>query len=150
MKKLVVFIFIVLLFFSITLSGCTEDEVLSEVLKSDNPEYIVVSIDANVRVNGHPDLWDPVPGVPVEINIVKDGGESHRETKTTGDNGETGIVHTSFNLYRKQSIVFDATYYGSTTIGNSKTLAWETVEQGANEVGMYSWNPLIILVVEDI
>ncbi|UCF50627.1 MAG: hypothetical protein JSU91_03865 [Thermoplasmatales archaeon] len=148
MEKKVLIVGLIIFIFCINLSGCIEDEIIDEVMKSGNPEYIVVSVDANVRINGHPDLWDPVPGVQVELFIQKAGGEYHQETRMTGENGETGIVHTSFNLYREQPITFTATVYANSTISRTETLTWDTVEKGTNEIGYYSWSPLIILVVD--
>lgn len=149
MKKYVLVI-MAFLFLCIALSGCSEDDIIGEVLDSGGQEYIVVAVDANVRINGDPDLWDPIPGVPVEINICKAGGEFHEETKMTDDNGETGIVHASFNVYREQPVYCTATYYGNMTYTKMETLTWETIEAGANEVGMYSWNPMVILVVKSL
>ena len=60
------------------------------------------------------------------------------------------MVHASFNLYREQPITCTATFYGNVTVAKTETLTWETVERGANEVGMYSWAPLVILVVENL
>jgi hypothetical protein len=150
MKKNVLLVAIGFLLLFIGLSGCSEDEIIGEVLNSGGQEYIVVAVDANVRVNGDPDLWDPIPGVPVTVNICKAQGEFYEEIKVTGDNGETGVVHASFNVYREQPVYCTATYYGDMTVSKTETLTWETIEAGANEVGMYSWNPMVILVVEDL
>ena len=149
MKKKLVFIGIFFLFLFICFSGCTEEDLISEVL-NDEPDYIVVAVDANVRINGHQDLWDPIPGVPVKVNINKAGGEYHEEIRTTDGNGETGIVHASFNVYKEQPVYVTAFYYGNKTYAKTETLGWNTIKNGANEVGMYSWSPMVILVVDEL
>ncbi len=97
----------------------------------DNINYIQVTITGQAFVRqidkSDPKSYKPVEGVPVEMELVKAGGERFQKTGITGSNGSTSIT-TVFNLYKEQPIEFKARLINSPDQFLKTKLAWKDAD----------------------
>lgn len=116
------FIFFILILISV--SGCEELE------KHFN--YINVTITGKVVVFEYKDEYNLnyVVGEPVEMSLIKAGGERVQETGTTGNDGATSITAT-FKLYKEQPIEFFAQVVNHPNLFDSTKLTWEQADGDA-------------------
>jgi hypothetical protein len=77
----------------------------------------------------------PVAGEPVEMKLVKAGGERVEETGITGADGKTSIT-AKFNLYKEQPIEFVGKPVNYPEQVASVNLTWEEVDKTAFGNGM--------------
>ena len=134
------FIFV---FSSMFLSGCEEiDEFIGP--GTETQEYIVVTVNLEVCVMDD-FLQKPQANAPIDIRIIKAGGERFEGIPTTNSEGCTS-AHATFNLYNKQEIVAKVypTYYPE--LFQQQTLPWEVVKSGSVQKA-YTWNPYFAFVV---
>lgn len=130
-------------FLLVLLGGCTEvEDIIGPGIE--NQEYIAVTVIAQMCIIN--DTFQTyLVNEPVDIKIIKDGGERFEGVPSTDANGCTS-AHATFNLYNKQSIVAKAypTYYPY--LYQQKTLPWEVVESGSVQKA-YTWNVYFAFVV---
>lgn len=101
--------------------------------------YIQVTVTGNVSVvqyiDDHAyDLDKPIAGEPINMMLIKAGGERLEETGTTGTGGKTSIT-TVFNLYKEQPIEFFATPVNHPEQARSGKLTWELADELAGGSG---------------
>jgi hypothetical protein len=125
---------IILVFFTaIFLLSCEETE--------ESFNYIQVTITGTVSVVKIVDdvleLDNPVAAEPIEMTLIKAGGERFHETGTTGTGGKTSIT-TTFNLYKEQPIEFIAVPVNYPELAKSGTLTWEQADKLTYDSGQPS------------
>ena len=134
---------LIFLFILVTLGGCAEvEDVIGPGIENQN--YIVVTVNAEMCVIN--DTFETyLVGEPIDIKIIKAGGERFEGTPSTGANGCTS-AHANFNLYKEQPIVAQAypTYHPE--LYQEKTLPWEVVQAGSVQKA-YTWNVYFAFVV---
>jgi len=146
MKKFLTIIGVCLLFVTLSLSGC---EILEE-----KENYITVNVSPTISIALYESqgkeisVWDKVAiGVPVHIEIIKDGGERLTFDEVTNAYGWVNVVG-SFNLYKEQRIEVTAeTRGGFEDFYEYKSgfamLLWDTVDATADFGGTYAWHPTV-------
>ncbi|MFB6317754.1 hypothetical protein [Saccharicrinis sp. FJH54] len=122
---------ITLVFFTaILLLSCGETE--------ESFNYIQVTITGTVSVvkiiDGVYELDNPVAAEPIDMTLIKAGGERFQETGTTGTGGKTSIT-TTFNLYKEQPIEFIAVPVNHPEEAKSGKLSWEKANDLADDSG---------------
>ena len=123
MKQIVILIFTFLL-----LIRC--DEVLDKI------NYIEVTVTGKVAVMyfdvaTNTILADErIAGTPVNMSLIKAGGERVEDTGITDGQGSSSITGT-FNLYKEQPIAFKAVMEEEPYSFNSKEITWEQADQAA-------------------
>ena len=75
-----------------------------------------------------------IAGVPVDMELVKAGGERLHEIGTTGSDGSTSIT-TVFNLYKEQPIEFIARLVNSPDQIKKDKLTWDQADEFASDDG---------------
>ena len=143
MRVKTIVLFLIFLFTIIFLSGCEEiDQFIGPGTEQQN--YIVVTVIAEMCVINY--TFDTyLVNEPVDIIIIKSGGERFEGTPSTNSEGCTS-AQASFNLYKEQSIVAKAypTYHPN--LYQEKTLPWEVVKSGSVQ-NRYTWNPYFSFIV---
>jgi hypothetical protein len=141
-KKILVFGFI-FIFLSTLLSGCEEvEDVIGPGIQQQ--DYIVVTVIAEMCVIN--DTFQTyLVNEPIDIKIIKAGGERFEGVPTTDSNGCTS-AHTTFNLYKEQPIVAKAYPTYHPYLFQQKTLEWEVVKSQAVQ-NAFTWNPYFLFVV---
>ncbi len=141
MKNFLTIIGVCLLFITLSLSGC---ELLEE-----EKDYITVVVVVNVLVSlldakGDFVITDIAVGTPIQITMIKDGGERTILNRVTDEaglvNGGTG----SFKVYKEQPVECIATATGAyktyaPVAPYIETLSWEEVDAAADFGGTYTW-----------
>lgn len=93
-----------------------------------NFDYIQVTVTGSVvavRLEDNTLIMDEfVSAIPVDMALVKAGGERFQEIGTTGNDGTTSIT-TVFNLYKEQPIEFIARLVNHPEQIKSQKLTWE-------------------------
>ncbi|MFC0875811.1 hypothetical protein ACE01N_04410 [Saccharicrinis sp. FJH2] len=125
---------IILVFFTaILLFSCGETE--------ESFNYIQVTVTGTVTLVQREDnvykMDEPYAGEPVNMSLIKAGGERFQETGSTGSEGETSIT-TVFNLYKEQPIEFIAVPVNYPELAKSGTLTWEQADKLAYDSGQPS------------
>ena len=123
MKRAIFIIFTFLLFIR-----C--DEVLDKI------NYIEVTVTGKVAVMyfdvaSNIILADErIAGTPVNMSLIKAGGERVKDTGITDGQGSTSVTAT-FNLYKEQPIAFKAIMVEEPFSYNSKEITWEQADKAA-------------------
>lgn len=143
MKQKIMILSLIFLFILLSFSGCEEiDRFIGPGTETKN--YIVVTVIAEICVIN--DTFQTyLVDEPVDVKIIKSGGERFQGTPSTNNEGCTS-AQASFDLYKEQSIVVKAypTYYPY--LYKEKTLPWEVVKSGSIQK-TYTWNPYFAFVV---
>lgn len=140
MNKNVGIFCIIFLLVCVELSGCG---VINQ------PDYITVNFEAKAGIilndkNGNPITSKVAQGVPILIQLIKDGGETRSYTKVTDGSGDTEWVYGSFKLYKEQEIELIASAQGgfedfSQFLPGRARLTWDQVHATTLFGGNYSW-----------
>jgi hypothetical protein len=143
MKLKLLFLCFTLGFISSFFSGCNEIEEFFGP-STETQDYIVVTVNAEVCVIDD-FLQIPKADCPIDIRIIKAGGERFEGVPMTNSKGCTS-AHATFNLYNKQEIVAKVypTYYPE--LYQEQTLPWEVVKSGSVQK-TYTWNPYFAFVI---
>lgn len=118
--------YIIVILLMISFSACEEvekDFIYIEVTVTGVVEIVV--LENNTLM-----MDKPVAGEPVEMKLIKAGGERLEEIGTTGNGGTTSIT-TVFNLYKEQPIEFIAKLVNYPEEIKKDILTWEVADRNA-------------------
>jgi hypothetical protein len=129
MKKRLLFLSILVTFFSMGMEGCPDIDPLNYVVYTHTAHVEVQFVDPD----GNPSMGS-VSNVPLQVTIVKDGGERCTETLVTDTTHKAALICT-FNVYKEQPVdasvdILDQNYSaGSAWCGTS----WDTIFQNCGK-----------------
>ena len=122
---------IVCAFILLTLFSCEEAEKTFNYIEvTITGEAILVELEGDILI-----MDRGLEGEPVEMSLVKAGGERFDDTGTTGFGGITSIT-TTFNLYKEQPIKFIARPVNYPELLQSVYFTWEEAESIAGGGGL--------------
>ncbi len=151
MKKHIIIIGVCLLLITLSLSGC---ELLEE-----EEDYITVVVVVNVLVSlldakGDFVVTDIAVGTPIQITMIKDGGERTILNRVTDESGSVKGGTGSFKVYKEQPVECIVTATGSyKTYAPVEpyiaTLSWEEIDAAADFGGTYTWTVYAGVLLQD-
>jgi hypothetical protein len=156
LKKLVYLIVSLLCVMSLPVTGCDFMDSLSNIsCESSTKVEVTVNIGARVLGTGYKPSGESYeglyPGIQVEFQISKTGGESFTQYRTTNEKGETDTTNVGYNLRKGEVITVTATTMGTgTPVSETITLGYEKAKPYNAEKGVTSemtWWDIITLRV---
>ena len=150
MRKLITILGVCVLFITLSFSGC---ELLEE-----EPDYITVVVVADVLVSlldnkGEFVVTDIAEGVPIQIMMIKDGGERTILNRVTDEAGTVTGATGTFKVYKEQPVECIATATGSYKTYAPVApafwiLSWEEVDAAADFGGTYTWTVDLLIQLQ--
>ena len=125
MKKIILFVLLTILF-----PRCEEVK--------ENFNYVVVTVTGIVTfsITDAGNSTSYISGQPIEMSLIKAGGERINEVGVTGKDGRTSITGV-FNVYKEQPVEFKAKSVNYPSHYNSCKTSWDFIDMNAenNETG---------------
>ena len=139
MKKLTYLLLATLCITLLPAAGC---DMLSEIsCESSTKVEVTVNIGARVLGTGYKPSGESYeglyPGIQVEFQISKTGGDSFTQYRTTNEKGETDTTNVGYNLRKGEVITVTATTMGTgTPVSETITLDYEEAKPYNAEKGV--------------